>query len=228
VARAKHTGRAEARRRYRQATNEDIDGDGLEPEEAEGMPAPGKAARAGTPPPPARRPSFFGSFRDAYHPAHVGEDLRALPSLLRSRALLIGLGMVLGAAVAVYLFPNYTGTAFAWELLVLPGSALAPQLAAGFFATRASYLLGLIIGLVQGIVFTLFLTVFAARLGSVVPTDQMGNLLLLAFVTGPISGLLFGAAAAWYRRFLALSGARRIAAGRQQPRNAKPARRPAR
>ena len=35
------------------------------------------------------------------------------------------------------------------------------------------------------------------------------NLLTLSFVTGPISGTLFAAAAAWYRRFLALSSPRR-------------------
>ena len=236
MARAKHTGRAEARRRYRQATNEVVEGDDLELEATEAA-APDSRKLVGPAAQPARsvadgsrpaRPSFIGAFRNAYHPARVGDDLRALPSLLRGRALLLGVALVLGAAVAVYLFPNYTGTAFAWELLVLPGSALAPQLVAGFFAPRASYLLGLIIGILQGVVFTTFLTVLGSRLGSPIPSDQMSSLLLLAFVTGPISGMLFAAAAAWYRRFLAMSSPRRASGGRPPARGTKPARRPAR
>jgi hypothetical protein len=223
VARAKHTVRAEARRRYRQAANltdEAVEGELDAPEHAtaapaKAMPAPGKPAQQTRPAPAAGgRPGFFSAFRGAYHPAHLGEDLRALPKLLTSRALLLGIGLVLVGAVAAYAFPGYTGSAFAWELLVLPGSALGPQLAAGFFAPRASYLLGLIVGLFQGLVFTVFLTQFASRLGTDLPADKVGNLLTLSFVTGPVSGTLFAAAAAWYRRFLALSSPKRPVQGR--------------
>jgi hypothetical protein len=123
-----------------------------------------------------------------------------------------------------YVFPRYTGSAFAWELLVLPGSALGPQLLAGFFAPRASYLLGLIVGLFQGLVFTIFITQFSGQLGSTeLPPDKVGNLLTLSFVTGPVSGTLFAAAAAWYRRFLSLSSPKRQTAGKQAARPAKPA-----
>jgi len=163
---------------------------------------------------------FMAAFRGAYHPARPREDLKALPGLLRHWSFLAGAGLVLAGAIAAYMFPNYTGSAFAWELLVLPGSALAPQLVAGFFAKRASYLLGFMIGLLQGIVFTLFLTQFATRLGQELPADRMGNVLTLSFVTGPFSGALFAAAAAWYRRFLALSSPRRAQQGRP---GAKPA-----
>jgi hypothetical protein len=239
VARVKQTGRADARRRYRQATSEQVVDDGAADELDFGERKPAVAA-----PPssgdhgareaqPAGRMGFMAAFRAAYHPVRLRDDLRALPQLLRSRALLLAVGMVLLGAVAVYIWPNYTGTAMAWELLVLPGSALAPQLVAGFFAPRASYLLGLIVGLVQGVTFTLFLSQFASRLGTTLPADQMSNLLTLSFVTGPISGTLFAAAAAWYRRFLALSNPRRTPpgrtsgrpSGRQAPRNS--SRRPA-
>lgn len=223
MARAKHTVRAEARRRYRQSTSQPEAGDAAELGDAPSTTAAAKPVvpnqlRAAQAKPAASRPAqspgrpgFMASFRGAYHPARVREDLAFVPKLLTSRALLAGIGLVFAGAVAAYAFPNYTGSAFAWELLVLPGSALAPQLVAGFFAPRASYILGFIVGLVQGLVFTLFLTQFADRLGTQLPADRVGSLLTLSFVTGPVSGLLFAAAAAWYRRFLALSSPRRIA-----------------
>ena len=218
MARAKQTRRAEARRRYRQAnlvTDEaglDLDGDEPEVDTTPARTAPRPAQRpAGSAP---VRPSFMGAMRAAYHRADLREDLKHLPTLLRSRALLGGIALVLLGAAAALAFPGYTGSAFAWELLVLPGSALGPQLVAGFFAPRASYILGFIVGVVQGAVFALFLTLFSARLGTPMPGDQIGQLLTLSFVTGPISGTLFAAAAAWYRRFLALSSPRRAAAAR--------------
>lgn len=225
MARAKQTNRAEARRRYRQTTNlpmDDLEGvdEAATAPVAEartvGQPAARSDARPATS--SSGRPSFIGAFRAAYRPAHPREDLRHLPALLRSRAFLASVALVLLGALGQILFPRYTGSAFAWELLVLPGSALAPQLVAGFFAPRASYILGFIVGLLQGIVFTLFVTQFAARIGTALPPDQIGNLFVLSFVTGPISGTLFAAAAAWYRRFLALSSPRRAAGGRGQAR----------
>jgi hypothetical protein len=174
-------------------------------------------------PAPAGRPGFMSAVRGAYHPARVREDLRALPKLVTHWSFLVSVLLVLGGAAAQLILPNYTGTAFAWQLLALPGSALAPQLVAGFFAPRASYLLGFIIGLEQGIVFTLVANIVAAQTGTSIPSDQVGNMLLLSFVTGPLSGLLFAAAAAWYRRFLALSSPKRQAPakGNQQKRAAR-------
>jgi hypothetical protein len=239
VARAKHTGRAEARRRYRQAVSQPDESaaealdDAAPIATAAAKPAVSTATRSAQPRPaaaPSGRPGFLAAFRGAYHPARFREDLTFLPKLLTSRGLLAGIGLVLVGAVAVYAFPNYTGSAFAWELLVLPGSALAPQLLAGFFAPRASYILGFIVGLVQGIVFTLFLTQFADRLGTPLAPDRVGSVLTLSFVTGPVSGMLFAAAAAWYRRFLALSSPRRVQPGSRPggraPAKASGARRP--
>lgn len=218
MARAKQTNRAEARRRYRQAIQPNVLTDDAMADAADTDPVGATSSSRPAAKLPAPKPSnpnvpqrmgFMGAFRGAYHPARPREDLRALPSLLRHWSFLAGVGLVIAGAIAAYAFPNYTGSAFAWELLVLPGSALAPQLVAGFFAKRASYLLGFLIGLLQGIVFTIFLTQFANRLGTPFPTDKVGNLLTLSFITGPVSGALFAAAAAWYRRFLALSSPRR-------------------
>jgi hypothetical protein len=217
VARAKQTDRAEARRRYRQTTTE-VPGDDdaaldFGERRPDATPARSAQAKKGEQK-PAGRPGFTAAFRQSYRPPHVREDILALPSLVRNRGFLAAIGMVIVGAAVVAIFPNYTGSRFAWELLVWPGSALAPQLVAGFFAPRASYLLGLLVGIVQGVVFTLFLTTFAERLGTTLPADQIGSLLSTSFLTGPISGALFAAAAAWYRRFLALSSPARSGAGR--------------
>jgi hypothetical protein len=225
VARAKQTNRAEARRRYRQATNQVEEFEGADVENAPvaaSKPAKGAPARAAArPAPPAPgRPGFLTAFRGAYHPPRVREDLVALPKLLTSRALLLAVGLVAAGAAGFVAFPGYTGSTFAWELLVLPGQALAPQLVAGFFAPRASYLLGLIAGLAQGIAFAVIYPQVLARLGTPVTSEQVGGLLTVSFVTGPVSGMLFAAAAAWYRRFLALSSPRRAQPGRP---GAKPA-----
>jgi hypothetical protein len=229
VARAKQTGRSEARRRYRQSAAEPAD-DATELDFGERKSDIGagkeiaKPAQGST----TARPGFGTAFRSAYHPARFREDLRHLPMLLRSRAFLAAVAMILVGAVAVYLFPNYTGSAFAFELLIWPGSALAPQLVAGFFAPRASYILGFLVGIIQGIVFTIFLTQFSTRLGTTLPPEEVTNLFTVAFLTGPVTGALFAAAAAWYRRFLALSSPRRAAAGRAQASKTKgnPSRRP--
>ena len=65
------------------------------------------------------------------------------------------MALTIAGAIGGLAFRNYTGGAFAFELLLLPGSALAPQLVAGFFAPRASYFLGFVIGLIQGVLYVL-------------------------------------------------------------------------
>lgn len=243
MARAKQTGRAEARRKYRQAQVA-VDGDETELEDEEVAEEPARGARGARParasataratPPPSGRVGFTGAFRAAYHPAHLREDLQALPTLLRSRALLLALGsLVAGVAIAWY-FRNYTGGLFALQLVVAPGSALLPQLIAGFFAPRASYLLGLIVGLAQGILFMLLINLSLSGNGPLILGDAFtqasyDRALQTSFLEGPVTSMLFAAAAAWYRRFLALSSPRRPAAqqsGRGSSKRA-PSRRPA-
>jgi hypothetical protein len=230
VARAKQTNRAEARKRYRQATSPtDID---LEQDDAEDQPAAGVARAASKPAQrptqaPSGRPSFLGSFRAAYHPAHIVEDLRLLPKILPSRAMLAGILLVLGGAGAFLAFPKMSGGAAAWDLLVVPASALLPFLVVGFFAPRASYLLGFIVGLVQAGVYAILLPIWAqtyADLGFPVPAGFVDNARITGLSSGPFYGLLFASMAAWYRRFLALSSPRRVPAkGGQSGRGGKPA-----
>ncbi len=237
MARAKQTGRAEARRRYRQATaaeGAETDG-GAELDYGERRPDAGskttaKPARA-TDRTPTGRVGIMDSFRLAYHPAHVREDLKALPELLRSRAFLAATALLLVGGAAWMLFPLRQGSILLWELLVVPGSALAPQLVGGFFAPRASYIIGFILGVLQTVVFVLVSlspTVVAAYQAlspdsaPVIRADQV----LSALASSAVTGALFSAAAAWYRRFLSLSSPRRAQAGRA-PTARSPQRRPA-
>jgi hypothetical protein len=219
VARAKQTGRAEARRRYRQATSPDAEPEGLD----EATPAPDRQTPqgAGAAPrkqQPSGRPGITSAFREAYHPAHVREDLQALPQLLRHWSFFVPIAMIIAGAFVAFAFWNFTGGQLAWQILVFPGSGFGlPQLVAGFFAPRASYMLGFLVSLVQGVVATIFILQLSSRLGQPFPQEQIPGLLTQSFLAGPVSGTLFAAAAAWYRRFLALSGPRRAAAGGRQP-----------
>jgi hypothetical protein len=220
VARAKHTGRAEARRRYRQTASPDVGAegtDGLEtdaPARDRAKPEPARAARQ---PQQTGRPGITASFRAAYRPAHIREDIALLPKLLRHWSFLVPIGLIVAGAFAASTFWNFTGGQLAWQILVYPGSGFGlPQLVAGFFAPRASYLLGFLVSLVQGVAATIFILQLSSQLGTPFPSDQIPGLLTQSFLAGPVSGTLFAAAAAWYRRFLALSSPRRAAPGGRQ------------
>ncbi len=221
MARAKQTGRSEARRRYRQTAGQDGAMEELAELEADapssnrGRQEPARPARQAQ---PSGRPGIMASFRTAYRPAHIREDLGLLPKLLRHWSFLVPIGMIAVGAVVASTFWNFTGGQLAWQILVFPGSGFGlPQLVAGFFAPRASYLLGFLVSLAQGIVATVFVLQLSSRLGTPFPSDQIPGLLTQSFLAGPVSGTLFAAAAAWYRRFLALSSPRRPAGGGKQP-----------
>jgi hypothetical protein len=219
LARAKQTDRAEVRRRYRKSQVESGPDESDELDDLDERTAPdrrsgpGKPAQARDARPPSGRLGFLGAFRAAYHPANLREDIAALPSLLRSRAFLGGLAtLAIGIATAVY-FRDYTGGLFALQLVVAPGSALLPQLVAGFFAPRASYLLGLLIGIVQGVAFLVLVNLSLngdgpLRLGEGFTQAEYGQALQTSLLWGPVTSTLFAAGAAWYRRFLALSSPR--------------------
>jgi hypothetical protein len=224
LARAKQTGRAEARRKYRQSVAPDdveghdevLEADDDEPARpAAKVAAPAKASGGR---PPTGRVGFVESFRLAYHPPNLREDLRTLPKTVRNRGFLAAVALVIVGGAIWYLYPVYTGSLQAWQLLVFPGSAFAPQLVAGFFAPRASYLLGLLIGLLQPIVYLIVdrsqrvQDAYIAR-GVTVPEISVEQLLPV-FLNTVVTGILFAAMAAWYRRFLSLSSQRSASAAR--------------
>lgn len=229
MARAKETARAEARRRYRQSmAPDDVTGEDDVLDDAEEAPAERPAAKAtparATPTrPPTGRVGFMDSFRLAYHAPNVREDIRTLPQTVRNRGFLAAIALVILGGVIWYMYPVYNGSLQAWQLLVFPGSAFAPQLVAGFFAPRASYLLGLLIGLLQPIVYLVVdrsprvQEAYLAR-GVTVPEISVEQLLPV-FLNTVLTGLLFAAMAAWYRRFLSLSSQRSAAAARNAAAN---------
>lgn len=201
MARAKQTDRAEARRRYRQANRLEAEAEPnvLDDDDRETVSAP--RAKSATP----ERPGITSSFRAAYHPANVREDLALLPQLLTSRAFLAAAGLVIAAAAFVAILPTNSLAGFAFQTFVLP-PAIAPIFVAGFFAPRASYLIGLVVSLIDAVAYAFLVIVIAPTIGTTAtPGPDVTSLVGTALLVGPISGVLFASAAAWYRRFLALS-----------------------
>jgi hypothetical protein len=223
VARAKQTARAEARRRHRlanrledEAQPNELDGADLDDAPARPPTATSRSASSARAQTPARatgpiRIGIGAAFRGAYHPAHVREDLTFLPSLLVSRAFLGAIGLMLVGAAAFATFPGYTGATFLFQTLTYP-PAMAPIFVVGFFAPRASYLLGFLVGVIDALLFAVLVTAVAPAIG--IPTDPtlVPSLIGTALFTGAVTGTFFAAAAAWYRRFLSLSSPRRVAA----------------
>jgi len=208
VARAKQTDRAEARRRYRQANRLEAEAEpNVLDDDDRGMVTASRAKAA-----PPERPGITSSFRAAYHPANVREDLALLPQLLRSRAFLAAAALVIAAAVFVAVLPTNSLAGFAFQTFVLP-PAIAPIFVAGFFAPRASYLIGLVVSLIDVVAYAFLIIVIAPTIGiTTTPGPDALSLVGTALLVGPTSGVLFASAAAWYRRFLALSSR-----SRQQP-----------
>jgi hypothetical protein len=228
VARAKQTARSEARRRHRlanrlddEAAPNDLAGDdaaSVAPTAAAGSRRSAPASRAGALP----RPGVLSAFRGAYHPAHIREDLRDLPKLLVGRAFLGAIALILAGAAVFVLFPGYNGAQFLFQTLTYP-PAMAPIFVVGFFATSASYLLGFVVGLVDAVI--LALLVASGVLGSGADPSAIPSFLGGAVFTGAATGAVFAAAAAWYRRFLALSSPKRpgVASGSNRGTRAKSA-----
>ena len=97
------------------------------------------------------------SFRTAFHPVNIREDLAALPWLLRSRAFLIPLAITVASSVLVTVTSGrdvVTSFLFAYFVQTPP---IGGALIAGFLAPRASWLLGFIISLVAGVGYAVFI-----------------------------------------------------------------------
>ena len=225
MARAKRTDRADARRRYRAtasaiATEETSADEGAS---AERRPDPSSPAA-----PPAR-PGITTAFRAAYHRPDVRGDLAALPALVRSPAFLVGLAVLLGCTIAISVAPRNTVSALLFQLGVADVRgfpAMTATLIAGFLARRASYLIGLILGLVATLAYAFFaIAILPVIVTEPLPAGTQGSLIIGMALLSPVLGLLSAAAAAWYRRFLSMSGARRTQARAGSKPKPKPRRR---
>lgn len=223
MARAKRTSdRAEARRRYRQTPLVD---DEAPESEARPSPASSKAAATAT---ATARPSFTASFRSAYHRADLRGDLPYLPSLLRHWSFWLPLLLMVGSGIFAVILPRqpngvapdalHGASVFLYQTFVLP-PALIVLFICGFFAKRASYLLGAILGVINAILFGLLLT-YAVQAGlSGLSSEEVRLQFVNALILSPPSGVLFTSLAAWYKRFLALTNPNR---GRRPPPKGRP------
>ena len=234
MARAKRTDRAEARRRYRAAMAEagtpvsDLDPDEddvpAKPAGSRGSTTARASGSAASGPAPMQRPGIGYAFRTAFRPADLRGDLKALPGLMKHPAFW---GPLLLSAAAVAAIPIFGAT----SLTVLfyqyfSGTApLGTSFIAGFFAPRASYLLGAIIALAsvgfQAIVFlgpfgSGFFDLQTQTTGAAAVSKDIlvQQILTNALFAGVPSGAFFAAAAAWYRRFLRLASPNRQAQAR--------------
>jgi hypothetical protein len=225
VARAKQTARAEARRRNRLA-NRPIEAEpDLEVDDSDdGEDAPQTPDRADRAVRAVSRPAsggsvlqrLSGSFRGAYHRPNVREDLREWRSIVLSPAFLGGVGLILAGGLAYLLFPGYSGSTLAFQYFVAP-PPVGSIFIAGFFAVRASYLMGILLAFVDVAV------LWALSAQGLVPFTFVPYAVLLI----PLSSL-FAGGVAFYRRFLASTSSKRAAPARSGAKgksSAKPARR---
>jgi hypothetical protein len=226
VARAKRTERADARRRYRVATDGAPDGDAVV--ESPAIPAAAvprdqrdrrpSGSAPGAPPPP--RPSFLTSLRTAAGPVDIRGDLRAFPSIvLRSKAALIPGAIIVGTAAAM-MIPALAANQFvvlAGNVILQPPPMIIAFLA-GMLAPRGAWLMGGLAGLASGLAYVLVVTVntdvLMTPLGFtyLVSTDQKLAYAQNVLITAPVFGIAVGAFAGFYRRFLNMSSPQRQAA----------------
>jgi len=209
VARAKRTDRAEARRRYRAATEPALDID----DDTTGSPAAARAARqpeVGKPADGPKRVGIFDALKLSVHPVHFREDLASFRPLITSRALLLPIALTVASTIAVVATSGKdVFTPFLFTYFVQT-PALGGVFLAGFLAPRASWLLGAIVGVVGAFGYVTILLVVPGALGPTPPpSSTVQGVALYAFSLSPVMGAFFAAAAAWYRRFLRLSAPNR-------------------
>lgn len=226
MARAKRTDRAEARRRYRATLIDETDP--IEPEDdseaaadsTADRPAAGRSriraaatAPPSTPPPSTPRPSVMGAFRTAFRPTDLRGDLAALPGLLRHRSFFIPLALIVAAAAIIAVTGGTEPISRGLSPYFLAPPPVAPVFLAGFLAPRASYLLGGLLGLIASVAIVAVLSTPAlqqAVTGTTGGSVLQPDLLAYSFFVSIIGGAFYAAAAAWYKRFLALANPSRV------------------
>ena len=229
MARAKHTDRADARRRHRASqaelvsTADDID----DPERAANTAtatATGKrkildsTPTSGARPDPAARPSMGSAFRSSVRPLNLREDIANLPQLIRHRAVWVPVlattvaGILLVAVGSANQLVNIVAQVF-----VVP-PPMAASFLAGLLAPRSSYLAGGIAGLWSAIVFSGVVFAIPNDQALQITVDDRVGVAAYAFVVAPLFGIGVGGFAGFYRRFLANSSPARRR-NEQQTRN---------
>ncbi len=219
MARAKRTPRAEARRRYRseQSLAAQDDADAIDAP-VSAAPASRSTSSSQT---NAPRQGVGNAFRAAFRPVDIRSDLRALPQLVRHRALWIPVAITLATTV-LFVVVRPEGrtdilgvvTVFLYQYFVVT-RAIGGVFIAGFLAPKASWLYGILVGIVAAICYS-FLVV-RGFIGTAPTAETQGlarDVVLASFFLSPLIGAFFASTAAWYRRFLYLSNPNR---GRAKP-----------
>lgn len=236
MARAKRTERTDARRRYRAAT---LGSTATDVEAGDGAQRSDGSTRDAEP--PARpRSGIRYAFGAAFRPLDLRGDLAALPALIRTRAMLIPLAILVIAATAwgasesglppvgAETGPDTSASAlvlvafFGFQYFVMPPPIGAAFLG-GFLAPRGSWLIGWIIGLVAAIAVAILAAIAPSSIDRIVGTTDETR---MAYVTqgllvSSVACSMFAAAAAWYKRFLELANPNRR--GRAAPAKARQA-----
>lgn len=198
MARAKNISRSEARRRTREQMRSEL----LAADIDETTDISDDGA---TPAPPASRTRMFKF-------PNVREDLRALPQMFRTRRLLwvplvlLVVGLALTLAIPG-LAPEVASIAGIFVQFFFIPPALFTFFLAGFLATRASYLVGLLYGLLAGLLWSVvILGPGLGLLSGSAPAADAGAeppfIVLNMLLIGGLYGTLAAAFAAWYRDFL--------------------------
>ena len=217
MARAKRTHRAEARRRYRneQALAGEVGDEALD-DGSEIQPSTTRAATTSAPAGTPARRSVSSAFREAFRPLDVRGDLRALPQLVRHKALWIPVALTLGTTVAFIVIrpegrTDILGilTVFMYQYFVVT-PAIGGVFIAGFLAQKASWLYGIMVGLVAAVCYTFLVLRGFIGVAPTADTETLArDVVLASFLLSPIVGAFFASTAAWYRRFLYLSNPNR-------------------
>ena len=221
MARAKRTNRAEARRRYRATLIDDPDylEDGEVDPDSEAIddrptPTPRRDRASASAPTTPARPSVVGALKAAFRPTDLRTDIAALPRLLRHRSFLIPLVTILIAAVALAVTGGTEPISRVLAPYFLAPPPVAPVFIAGFMAPRASYLIGALLGFISQVAFVALLSspsVQQAATGTATAALLTPDAIAQAFLLATFGGAFYAAAAAWYKRFLALASPSRAA-----------------
>jgi len=222
VARAKRTNRAEARRRYRATLIDDpefleeegVDADSEAIDDRPTTPGPRRDRASAAAPTAPARPNVLGALKAAFRPTDLRGDIGALPQLLRHRSFLIPLALIVGLLAVVLA----TGARELISLTLVPyflaPQPVAPVFLAGFLAPRASYLIGALLGVVSWIALVVLVSspaIVQALAGTSAAPGLTPDILLGSLFWAIVGGAFYAAAAAWYKRFLALASPSRAA-----------------
>jgi hypothetical protein len=156
------------------------------------------------------------AFKQSIRPIHVRPDLAALPGIaVHTHALWVPLLITIASTAFIIATNGKDGISQFMFAYFIQTPAIGGVFIAGFLAPRASWLLGVVVGFVSAVCYAILVVSYPTAIYvSAPPTEaQARDIAISALILSPVIGGFFAAAAAWYRRFLALSSPNR---GRRQ------------